>query len=223
VKQTPIHQVHNPDLLRFMPPGVRRVVEVGCSSGALAREYRKRNRDVHYTGIEIEPEYAGMAREHCDVVLDLDIESVDDDMFRAELAADCWIFGDVLEHLNDPWHLLARIRRSLTVGAGYVVACIPNAQHWSVQARLSFGDFRYEDSGLFDRTHIRWFTRRTIHEMFQGAGYAVEDGVGRVYEEPQRETFLPIIRMMAVAARADGDRAVADAQVFQYIFRCVAA
>ena len=223
MKQTPVHQFHNPDLLRFMPAGARRVVEVGCSSGALAREYKKLNPNVYYTGIEIDPEYANMAREHCDVVIDIDIESVEPGMLKDKLAADCWVFGDVLEHLNDPWHLLATIRGSLAMGEGYVVACIPNAQHWSVQARLSFGDFRYEDSGLFDRTHIRWFTRRTIHEMFKRAGYAIEDGTGCVFDEPQRESFLPIIRMMAVAATADGDMAVNDAKPLQYVFRCVAA
>jgi SAM-dependent methyltransferase len=221
MEQTPVHQNHNPDLLHFMPAGARRVVEVGCSSGAFAREYKKRNPDVYYTGIEIEPEYADMAREHCDVVLETDIKTVDDDMLNDELAADCWVFGDVLEHLNDPWLLLSRIRKSLPVG-GCVVACIPNAQHWSVQARLSFGDFRYEDSGLFDRTHIRWFTRSTILEMFQRTGYAIEDGIGRIFDEPQSESFLPIIRMMAVAARADGDMAVSDAKPLQYVFRCVA-
>jgi SAM-dependent methyltransferase len=221
MKQTLAHNDHNPDLLRFMPPDARRIVEVGCSSGVLAREYKKRNPGVFYTGIEIEPEYANMAREHCDVVLDTNIETVDDDMLNNDLAADCWVFGDVLEHLNDPWLLLSRIRKSLPV-RGCIVTCIPNAQHWSVQARLSFGDFRYEDSGLFDRTHIRWFTRRTILEMFQATGYAVEDGIGRIFDEPQRELFLPIIRMMAVAARADGDMAVNDSLPLQYVFRCVA-
>lgn len=133
---------------------------------------------------------------------------------------DCWIFGDVLEHLKDPWRLLSDIRRILPID-GCVVACIPNAQHWSVQARLSFGDFRYEDSGIFDRTHIRWFTRSTMIEMFQRTGFAVVQGIGRIFEEPGREAFLPIIRMMANAANANPELAESDALPMQFVFRCV--
>ncbi|TDG07894.1 class I SAM-dependent methyltransferase [Paraburkholderia guartelaensis] len=218
--QTPVHQHHNPDLLNLMPQGARRVLEVGCSSGALAREYKKTNPGVHYTGIEIVPAYAEMAREHCDRVVDVDVERVTVEQIRSDLNADCWVFGDVLEHLHDPWALLKKIRGTMDRG-GSVVACIPNAQHWSVQARLSFGDFRYQDSGLFDRTHIRWFTRVTMLEMFRDAGFVVDAGKARIFHEPQREAFLPVIRAMASAAGADANAAVEDAKAFQFVFRAV--
>lgn len=219
-KQTPVHQFHNPDLLKLMPVNARRVVEIGCSSGALAREYKKLNPHVHYTGIEIDPSYAELAREHCDRVLDMNIENACTELLAGDLAADCWVFGDVLEHLYDPWHLLQKIREASAPGS-CVVACIPNAQHWSVQARLSVGDFRYEDSGLFDRTHIRWFTLVTMLEMFAQAGLTVDAGVPRVFDEPQREKFLPIIHAMASAAGRDPEMAVQDALPLQYVFRAV--
>jgi len=220
-KQTPVHQFHNPDLLKLMPANARRVVEIGCSSGALAREYKKLNPDVHYTGIEIDPGYAQLAREHCDRVLDMNIETACAELLAGDLAADCWVFGDVLEHLYDPWALLQKIREASAPGSS-VVACIPNAQHWSVQARLSVGDFRYEDAGLFDRTHIRWFTLVTMLEMFTQAGWTVEAGVPRVFDEPQREKFLPVIHAMAAAAGRDPEMAVQDALPLQYVFRAVA-
>lgn len=220
-KQTPAHQNHNPDLLKLIPANAKRIVEVGCSSGALAREYRKLNPDVHYTGIEIEPAYAEMARAHCDRVLDLDIEAASPELLAEELSADCWIFGDVLEHLRDPWQLLQKIRGAIAQG-GCVVACIPNAQHWSVQARLNTGAFRYEDAGLLDRTHIRWFTLTTMIEMFDQAGYAIETGAPRVFPDPACEKFLPGIRMMAAAAGVDPEGAVQDALPLQYVFKAVA-
>lgn len=220
MEQTPVHHQHNPDLLNLMPTDARRVVEVGCSSGALAREYKKLNPNANYTGIEIVPSYAALASEHCDRVIDVDIENVSLDTLRTELAADCWVFGDVLEHLRDPWQLLVKLREAMPNG-GCVVACIPNAQHWSIQARLSFGDFRYADSGLLDRTHLRWFTRVTIIEMFQQAGYRIDNAVSRIFDEPQRETFLPIIGKMAAAASADPQMAINDALPLQYVFRCV--
>lgn len=220
-KQTPVHQFHNPDVLKLMPLNARRVVEVGCSSGALAREYKKLNPDVHYTGIEIDPDYAQLAREHCDRVLDMNIETASAELLAGDLAADCWVFGDVLEHLYDPWQLLQTIREASAPGS-CVVACIPNAQHWSVQARLSVGEFRYEDSGLLDRTHIRWFTLVTMLEMFDKAGFTVEAGVPRVFDEPQREKFLPAIHAMAVSAGKDPQVAIQDALPLQYVFRAVA-
>ena len=222
MEQTPLHDVHNADLLALIPLNARRVVDVGCMSGALAREYKRLNPRAHYTGIDIVSDYADVASAHCDQTLHLDIEGVDLDALLKELPADCWVFGDVLEHLRDPWRVLAGVRKWLPRG-GKVVACIPNVQHWSVQAKLSFGDFRYEDSGLFDRTHVRWFTRNTMIELFQGAGLTIEHASARVFDEPQREAFLPIIRTMATAANADPEMAVNDALPLQYLFRCTVA
>jgi SAM-dependent methyltransferase len=222
MQQTPVHDQHNPDLLKYMPLNARRIVEVGCSSGALARAYKKLNPDAHYIGVEIDDSYAELAREHCDEVLAFNIEDAESGFLGEQLGGDCWVFGDVLEHLRDPWQVLAKIRSILPAG-GSVVACIPNAQHWSVQARLSFGNFRYEDSGLFDRTHIRWFTRMTMLELFQGAGLTVDAGMARTFDEPQREQFLPAIRAMATAAGANADMAVEDALPLQFILRGIAA
>ena len=217
--QTPAHERHNPELLQLVPPTARRVVEVGCSSGALAREYKKLNPACSYLGIEIMQEYATLARRHCDSVLELDIETLDEDAVR-KLEADCWIFGDSLEHLRDPWALLRRVRAAIPAD-GNVVACIPNAQHWSVQARLACGELRYEDMGLLDRTHLRWFTRITILEMFQQCAFKVITAQARVLSEPQRDRFMPAIEMMAKTLGANVQQALADAVVFQYVVRAV--
>src|SRR5262249_43727464 len=138
MKQTPIHENHNPDLLSFMPNSLNRIIEVGCSSGALAREYKKINAMCQYVGIEIDADYAKSARRHCDQVLVADIETIPDDRFASLFPADCWIFGDVLEHCYDPWGVLSRLRERMTKDE-FVVACIPNMQHWSVQATLMAG------------------------------------------------------------------------------------
>jgi hypothetical protein len=74
---------------------------------------------------------------------------------------------------------------------------------------------------LFDRTHIRWFTRVTMLEMFRDAGFVVDAGKARIFNEPQREAFLPVIRAMASAAGADANLAVEDAKALQYVFRAV--
>ena len=218
--QTPAHERHNPDLLKLIPKDARVLVEVGCSSGALAREYKKINSNCRYIGVECVSEYAKLAERHCDSVIETDIESVDENFLRDTLACDCWIFGDALEHLMNPWLLLSRIRKIIPDN-GSIVACIPNAQHWSIQARLSCGDFRYENSGLLDRTHLRWFTRLTIIEMFRDAGFKIVNASPRIFNEPNRERVLPVIKSMAASIGADPEMAASDALPLQYVLRAV--
>ncbi|MCI4678832.1 methyltransferase domain-containing protein [Rhodoblastus acidophilus] len=220
MQQTPAHDFFNGDLLSFMPPDCNRVVEVGCSTGALARAYLKVNSNCHYAGVEIDPNYAEAARKICAEAVVGDVETMPGETFERLFACDCAVFGDTLEHLRDPWDVLRRIRPLLRPG-GRVVACIPNAQHWSVQLRLACGLFRYEDAGLLDRTHLRWFTRITALEMFQSCGYRVIDGKPRIFPEAERERFLPAIRAMATAAGFDPDQAVADASPLQYVLVAV--
>jgi len=218
--QTPAHDQHNPELLKMMPTEARRVVEVGCSTGALARAYKAVNPAAHYIGVEIDTGYAEQARRHCDEVLVLDMDQVTSEFMKASLSADCYVFGDSLEHLRDPWALLAKIR-TVIAADGCIAACIPNVQHWSVQLRLSCGEFRYEDSGLMDRTHLRWFTRLTMNEMFVQAGFKLVQGHAVIFHDARREQVLPAIRAMALAVGADPDMAVKEALPTQYVWRAV--
>jgi SAM-dependent methyltransferase len=222
MKQTPAHDRHNPDVLRLMPKNLKRVVEVGCSSGALARAYTAENLGCEYTGIEIDPEYAERAKASCASVICADVESMSEEAFLSLFPSDCWVFGDSLEHLRDPWALLRRVRGHVHPGA-VIVACIPNAQHWSVQARLNCGAFWYEDQGLLDRTHLRWFTRITIIELFQSTGYHIVEGHSRVADEPARQNVIPSIRAMAVATGSDPQIAENDSLALQYVVKAVAA
>ena len=218
--QTPSHENHNFDLLRMIPASSMRLIEVGCSSGAMAREFKKINPLCDYFGIDIDESYAIQAQRHCDQAIALDIEEADEQFFLDQGNRDCWIFGDTLEHLRNPWRILKKIRERLPSN-GCVVACIPNAQHWSVVAKLSIGDFRYQDSGLLDRTHLRWFTRQTIVEMFIGAGYAIQAGFPRVFPEPFRDRILPVIGEMAKACGVDPELAMSDALPIQFVIRAV--
>ena len=218
--QTPVHDSHNPDLLRLIPDHSVNLIEIGCSSGALAREFKKINPVCSYYGIDIDPEYVELARRFCDQTATLNIDEADEKFFKINGDRDCWIFGDTLEHLKDPWRVLKLIRANMPTD-GSIVACIPNAQHWSILARLSVGDFRYEDSGLLDRTHLRWFTRQTIIEMFDGAGFTIAEGFPRIFHEPQRDLFLPIIGELARAAGAEPDAAINDSLALQYVIRAV--
>lgn len=222
MKQTPAHDYANPELLALIPPDVRRVVDVGCMHGQLARALRARAPGARVVGVDIDPDYAAVAAAHCDDALAGDIEGFDEATFARLLPSDCWVFGDCLEHLRDPWAMLRRVREHIDPG-GSLVACVPNAQHWSVQWRLASGNFRYEDSGLMDRTHVRWFTRVTLLEMFAATGWRVERGVTRLVRQPHDERGLQAVREFARAAGLDPELAVRDATPFQYVFHAVAA
>lgn len=223
MKQTPIHEIANMDILSLIPTDCKRVVEIGSSSGALAREYKKINPNCYYTGIEIDEKYAEQSMRHCDRVIHGSIESFDDAAFESLLPSGCWIFADVLEHLVDPWALLRRIRSCSTKDTSIVV-CLPNAQHWSVQARLNCGRFIYEDSGLLDRTHLRWFTRLTLIELFRSTGFQIVSASARIFEtmEPG-EKIRNAIKVMAESLGTDADTAISDALAFQWLARAVPA
>jgi len=203
-----------------MPPGARHVVEAGCSSGALAREYRRSNPDTRYTGIEIDASYAALAARHCSEVVTGDVEHLLCEHTERFAGADCWVFGDTLGHLRDPWKALAAIRR-VVPDDGCVVACVPNAQHWSMQARLNAGHFRYQRSGLMDITHLRFFTRQTLIELFEFSGFRIARAGPRVFQDARADAVMPAIRAFADAQGLDADQAERDARAFQYVLRAV--
>jgi len=220
MKQTPAHSTVNNELLAMVPATARRIVEVGCMHGALAQAVRQRQPGVHFVGIDIDPDYARVAAAHCNETLAGDIETIDERRFDSLFPSDCWIFGDCLEHLRDPWTVLRRIRGRMDAD-GCVLVCIPNAQHWSLQLRLAAGQFRYEDSGLLDRTHLRWFTRITLLEMFQQTGWRVENGLVRTLDSPLQPKMLDAVRAFARTAGLDEELAAHDATPFQFVYKLV--
>lgn len=87
---------------------------------------------------------------------------------------DCIAFNDVLEHIADPWGALEHARCLLNPG-GVVVASIPNVRHWDVLAPLMLGGrWNYTETGILDRTHLRFFTRSSVVELFVSCGYTVD-------------------------------------------------
>lgn len=220
MQQTPVHEHHNPDLLKFIPITSNKLIEVGCSSGALAREFKKINPACHYFGVDIDASYTELALRYCDTTKVQDMDLADHNFYQSNADRDCWIFGDTLEHMKDPWAVLRKIR-AVIPSNGSIVTCIPNAQHWSLFAKLSIGDFRYEDSGLFDRTHLRWFTRTTLIEMFNSSGFQVVEGTARIFPEPNKEKFLPLIGALAEACGGNYETAVTDASPLQYVVRAI--
>jgi SAM-dependent methyltransferase len=216
----PVYDQFNDTLLDLIPAGLQRVVEVGCKRGTLAKEYLVKNSGCKWIGIDHDIDHIQAAKAICHKVLCENVETMSDEALLQFVDVDAWVFGDVLERLIDPWALLGRVKKIMRPGACIVVS-IPNAQHWSVQARLSAGKLRYEDNTTFDRTIIRMFTRLTIIEMLNTAGFKIEEGVSRSRNHPDVTKYVPPIRAMAEANGHDPDLAVSDAMTFQFVMRAV--
>jgi 2-polyprenyl-3-methyl-5-hydroxy-6-metoxy-1,4-benzoquinol methylase len=156
-------------LLELLPPGGR-VLDVGCSGGYLAERIAAAGGSV--TGIELDPAAAERARAYCEQVVVGDAERValpfDPGSFDAVVCA------DLIEHLRDPGAFLARVRPLLR-GGGRLVLTTPNVANWSIRLQLLFGRWRYTERGILDRTHAHLFTRRTLIECLEQAGYEVEE------------------------------------------------
>jgi len=188
----------------------------------MAREYRKINPACDYVGIEIEPTYAEASRKHCTDVLTGNIEHLSNDVFGALFPSSCWVFSGTLARLHDPWSVLRRIRQALPADAS-VIACVPNAQHSSIQMRLNSGEFWYEDGGLRDRKHIRWFTKTTLTELFRTTGFEIVEGGGLVADELPQQRALDGVRALAEVAQLDDEEAVANAIPMQWVVRATPA
>lgn len=216
IGSTPATDIHNAQVLDAMPAGVRKVLEVGTGTGALAREILKKFPGTEYVGVEISEDYRQAAQAWCTRVYLENFEQASTELM-AELAdTDVVIFADVLEHFIDPWSVLKRLRAALPASAR-IIASIPNVQHWSMQYRLMAGDFRYADTGLLDRTHLRFFTRQTMAEMFSGCGYRVDSMVPRIFAFPHQDAMLQNIGKISQMYGMDPQVAVQDAAAFQYV------
>ncbi len=217
INQTPVHDVPNPDLLQIMLPNYKRVCEVGSSSGALAKAYRESNPSAAYIGIEIDQEFASLSARFCTEAIHGDIEKFSNQHLLYLRTCDCFVFGDVLEHLYDPWGLLSRLCVNADVNFD-VCVCVPNAQFYGIQCLLNGGNFYYQDSGLMDRTHIRWFTRKTVLSLFKDLGFEITDfrcRQGRTPSPPVEEA----IRNLASTSGYDPEEAYLDSLTFQYVIR----
>lgn len=209
-------------ILSLVPKNSQRLVEVECSSGGLARAYRGINPSCHYTGIESNEIDARLAKIFCDNILNININKLIEHDFENLQGDDCWIFSHKFDSIENPWDLLKKIRRNIA-NNGCIVACIPNAQHWSIQAKLSIGDFRYMDSGVLSRSKVRFFTRATIFELFQDSGFKVEQGFPKISSELQNESIISAIKLMAVAVGADPELALQDSLPTQYVIKAIPA
>jgi SAM-dependent methyltransferase len=154
-----------PEILALVPRGARRVLDLGCATGALGAAL---SADV--TGVEVQPEYAAEAERVLHRVICADAEALarETDLEARLGGFDVLVAADVLEHMVDPWSALRRYAALLEPG-GTAVVSLPNVNHWTAYAALARGSWPRRAEGIFDATHLRWFTLRDARALLAEA------------------------------------------------------
>jgi SAM-dependent methyltransferase len=208
----------NQDLLLLSPPA-RRVLEVGCGEGAFAAAYRERHPGGEYVGIELHAPAAAQARSRVDRLIAGDFELIDDGDIADGAPFDLIIMGDVLEHLRDTDAALAKVHR-LLARQGHFVLCVPNIAHWTSFFHLLQGRWPQESEGLFDRTHLRFFTRDSAVEALQKNGFRPLKQRPRQFliDDQKAGTWLPQLADLAERVGVDRRAFLERGAALQYIF-----
>jgi len=148
-------------------PDQSKVLDVGTASGMLAR--RSENKSLRFFGIEAVKEWADMASPFYE---ELWVCTLDDAPEKALQGYDAIVLGDVLEHMANPDAALKRLVSLQPSGCTFIIS-VPNIANLWVRLNLLFGRFDYAERGIMDRTHLRFFTRKTVKAMAQEAGLEI--------------------------------------------------
>jgi methionine biosynthesis protein MetW len=179
----------------MVPAGRRRILDLGCSSGALGASLKSRD-GCEVVGIERDREFADTAAARLDRVVVSDLEQPLPDNLGT---FDCLIAADVLEHLRDPWTVLAQAVALVEPG-GYVIVSLPNIRHWNALWTIArHGTFPRASQGIFDATHLRWFTLADAIGLLDQAGVEYQAvhrqlRLGRHYHAVRDRRIRPLER-----------------------------
>lgn len=174
-KTNKYYSYSRPEMVKFIPTNAKNILDIGCGEGLFVASLNKKN-NIESWGVEINQEVAEIAKNNLDKVLVGDalqvLDSIPDNYF------DCIVFNDVLEHMENPYIILKKIKMKLNSG-GVVISSIPNVRHVRVLRDLLFKkQWKYEESGILDKTHLRFFTKKSIIDMFNSLDYQVVKIVG---------------------------------------------
>ncbi len=190
------------------------VLEIGCGSGALGGYMKSQNPSLRWDGIEAFPQAAEQARRQLDHVTYANIEDVDLDAYAAYY--DTIVMGDLIEHLVDPWALLTRLSRILKRG-GQLVMSVPNINHWSIAHSMMLGRFKYDDSGLLDRTHLRFFTLRELEIALADVRLKPTVIKSVIHQNPAMETVIKTLVQAQKSLGATNPRYETELRTFQWL------
>jgi 2-polyprenyl-3-methyl-5-hydroxy-6-metoxy-1,4-benzoquinol methylase len=149
-------------------------MDIGCGKGVTSHWLKQIRPNIATVGVEIDKSVAAIAASVLDTVLVVDLDQGMEALDEYKGRVDLLLLLDVLEHLQDPWARMMEFK-SLLAPSGVVIASIPNVRNLKVLGPLLLkGEWRYQSSGILDRTHLRFFTRNSVRELFRGAGFEIQ-------------------------------------------------
>lgn len=166
------------EMLPFVPTSAKKILDVGCGQGDFAMLLKDKLK-AEVWGADLNAESIKIAHNRLDKAIAGDFAQLLHELPDGYFDAIC--FNDVLEHFVDPYSVLSCVRSKLTVG-GVVVSSIPNVRYFRNLINLLYKkDWRYEDYGVMDRTHLRFFTEKSIRDMYDACGYSIVSmqGIGK--------------------------------------------
>jgi 2-polyprenyl-3-methyl-5-hydroxy-6-metoxy-1,4-benzoquinol methylase len=175
-----VYESGREDLLLHVPGKACRILDIGCARGLFGELLKKRQRCV-VTGIDTDHEMIDIAKGRLDKVICGDIGTIIEE--GSLTMYDCIVCGDLIEHLNNPWKVVKELRGHLKKG-GVFIASTPNIMNWSILSDLLRGRWDYVPFSILSGTHIRFFTRDTLTELFGGAGYRIKEVLLQGFEVP---------------------------------------
>jgi 2-polyprenyl-3-methyl-5-hydroxy-6-metoxy-1,4-benzoquinol methylase len=184
-------------MLRYVPPETRTSLEFGCGTGEFSALV-KRTFGAETWAVEINADAARRAAKRLDKLINRDAAESLDEIPQGYF--DCIILFDVLEHMVDPAFLLGALKAKLTA-RGVIVASIPNIRYYRTLADLVVhGNWDYKEHGILDRTHLRFFTKKSIIKMFSLLGFRIEllEGI-----HPTSSRTFRILNMILLNRLAD--------------------
>ena len=160
------------DVLNLVPYDANKILDIGCSVGALGEAIKQRT-NAEVVGIEIDEQMGKVAKEKLDSVIIEDVERISLADYVSPNYFDCIIFADTLEHMKNPWDIL-KYATSFLNNEGVIIASIPNVRHYTTIANLLLRAYwPYRERGIHDKAHLRFFTLKNIGELFQQANLKI--------------------------------------------------
>ncbi len=158
------YELFRPEIFQLVPRNTRKFLDIGCGFGSLGAQV-KESYGSKTLGIEFNSDAAIFLNQRLDQHFIADIETFNFSQLDADF--DCIVLADILEHLVDPWKTIRTVKNHLA-DDGVMVVSIPNIRNLNVIGALIFkGEWNYQDSGILDRTHLRFFTKQTMISMFR--------------------------------------------------------
>lgn|GEM_PF-767046 len=160
------------DIISAIPTDAVTILDIGCAAGMLSKVLKEQNPNRFVVGIELNDEAFAHAKIHLDEAINGNIEEFEPPFQQGQF--NCILCPSLLEHLKDPWTIAKRYATFLKPG-GVMVASIPNIRHLpTLRQVIEFGNWEYQEAGILDQTHLRFFTKKSFLELLQQANIVCE-------------------------------------------------